>query len=149
MRKRPLTKLEDRFASALHASARGWRLALDRRLKDLGLSQAAWMTIALVARAGAPPSQSWLAEHLGVEGATVVAMLDRLERAGYLRRTPCADDRRVKRVSLTRSGRALYGRVRVQADALRRELLAGEDPAVLEAATALLERLRLATGMAS
>lgn len=143
-----MPKLEDRFASALHASARGWRLTLDRRLKDLGLSQAAWMTIALVARAPAPPSQAWLAEHLGVEGATVVAMLDRLERAGHVRRTPCTDDRRIKRISLTRSGRALYGRVRLQADALRRELLSAEDPAVLAAATRLLERLQAATGMA-
>jgi len=143
-----LSRLEDRFASALHASARGWRLALDRRLRHLGLSQAAWMTIALVAKASAPPSQAWLAERLGVEGATVVAMLDRLERAGHLRRAPCATDRRVKRISLTRSGRALYARVRVQATALRRELLAGEDQAMLAAATALLERLQAATGMA-
>jgi len=139
--------LEERFARALHASARGWRLTLDRRLKDLGLSQAAWMTIALVAKAPAHPSQAWLAERLGVEGATVVAMLDRLERAGHLKRTPCPDDRRVKRISLTRSGRTLYEKVRVQADAVRRELLAGEERAALVAATALLERLQAATGM--
>jgi MarR family transcriptional regulator for hemolysin len=138
--------LEERFASALHASARSWRLTLDRRLKDLGLSQAAWLTISLVARASSPPSQAWLAERLGVEGATVVAMLDRLERSGHLRRRPCAADRRIKRISLTRSGRTLYGRVRVQAAALRRELLAGEDPAALAAATALLERLQAVTG---
>jgi MarR family transcriptional regulator for hemolysin len=134
--------LEERFSAALHNSARGWRLAVDRRLKGLGLSQAAWMTVAVAAKARAPLAQVELADRVGVEGATMVAMLDRLAKAGLVRRTACTEDRRVKRVSLTSAGEALYAKVRVEAAAVRRELLAGVDPRLLETATTLLEHIQ-------
>jgi MarR family transcriptional regulator for hemolysin len=137
-----MTSLEERFSAALHGSARGWRLAVDRRLKGLGMSQAAWMTVAVAAKARSPLAQVELAERVGVEGATMVAMLDRLERAGLVRRSACASDRRVKHVTLTAAGEALYARVRVEAAAVRGELLAGIDPKLLAAATGLLERLQ-------
>ncbi|MBB5200650.1 hypothetical protein HNR39_002492 [Glaciimonas immobilis] len=34
--------------------ARAWRQALDRRLKDLGVGQAGWMAIAVIAKAAQP-----------------------------------------------------------------------------------------------
>jgi DNA-binding MarR family transcriptional regulator len=45
-------------------------------------------------RAGVPASPTWLAGQLGVTTASVTALLDRLERAGHVRRTPRSDDRR-------------------------------------------------------
>ena len=79
-----MTELEERFADALHAAAALGGRRLDRRLKCLGLSQASWMTIAVAAKAREPLSQSELAERLGVEGATMVAMMDRLVKAGLV-----------------------------------------------------------------
>ena len=76
--------LEERFADALHGTARAWRQAVDRRLKSLGLSQASWMTIAVAAKSRTALSQSELADRLGVEGATMVAMVDRLVKAGFV-----------------------------------------------------------------
>jgi MarR family transcriptional regulator for hemolysin len=134
--------VEERFSAALHNTARGWRLAVDRRLKDLGVSQAAWMAIAVAAKAKTPLSQIELASRVGVEGATMVAMLDRLAQAGYVVREPSATDRRVKRVLLTPAGNALYDKVRVEAGAVRKQFLAGIDPALLLAATELLEQLQ-------
>src|SRR6202161_3883785 len=93
-----MTDLDERFSSALHSSSRAWRQALDRRLKYLGVSQASWMTIAVAAKAHAPLSQSELAERLGVEGATMVAMVDRLVKAGFVLREPSTTERRVKRI---------------------------------------------------
>ncbi len=87
--------LEERFADALHGTARSWRQAVDRRLKGLGLSQASWMTIAVAAKARTPLSQSELADRLGVEGATMVAMVDRLVKAGFVARQPSKTDRRI------------------------------------------------------
>jgi MarR family transcriptional regulator for hemolysin len=135
--------LEERFSGALHATARSWRLALDARLKDLGVGQSGWLTIAMIAKADAPLSQRALADLLGVEGPSVVAMLDRLEQAGLVLRAPSATDRRVKQVHLTEGGRALYGKVRKEADAFRASVLAGIDPGALAAATGLLEALRV------
>jgi len=137
-----MSDLEERFNGALHNASRAWRQGLDRRLKYLGMSQASWMTIAVAAKASSPLSQSELADRLGVEGATMVAMVDRLVKAGLVMREPSAVDRRVKRVVLTPAGLLLYGKVRTEAAAFRKELLAQTDPKKLLVATELLEGLQ-------
>src|ERR1700734_393430 len=134
--------LEERFADALHATARAWRQAVDRRLKCLGLSQASWMTIAVAAKARSPLSQSELADRLGVEGATMVAMIDRLVKAGLVNREASTTDRRVKGVVLTPAGMKIYEKVKAEAVALRRDLLANTDQKKLLLATELLEGLQ-------
>jgi MarR family transcriptional regulator for hemolysin len=136
-----MTDLDERFSGALHSTSRAWRQALDRRLKYLGVSQASWMTIAVTAKAPAPLSQSELADCLAVEGATMVAMVDRLVKAGLVIREPSTTDRRIKRVVLTQAGNLLYDKVRAEADAFRKELLANIDPKALLVATELLEGL--------
>jgi MarR family transcriptional regulator, transcriptional regulator for hemolysin len=137
-----MSDLEERFSGALHNTSRAWRQALDRRLKNLGVSQASWMTIAMAAKARSPLSQSELADKLGVEGATMVAMVDRLVKAGFVIREPSTTDRRVKRVVLTQAGNLLYDKVREVAAAVRQELLADIEPKKLLAATELLESLQ-------
>ena len=134
--------LEERFSAALHTSARLWRLALDKRLKHLGIGQSGWITIAMVAKAPEPMSQRALADLVGVEGPSMVSMLDRLERDGFVTRAPSALDRRVKLVQLTDTGRTVYAEVIHEAAPFRADLLAGLDPQALAAATALLETLR-------
>jgi MarR family transcriptional regulator, transcriptional regulator for hemolysin len=136
-----VSDLEERFSGALHNTSRAWRQALDRRLKFLGVSQASWMTIAVAAKARLPLSQSELADRLGIEGATMVAMVDRLVKAGFVVREPSTTDRRVKRIVLTQAGNILYDKVRAEAAAFRKELLANVDPKKLLAATELLEGL--------
>ena len=136
--------LQERFSTALHSTARAWRQAVDRRLKDLGVSQAGWLTIAVAAKADEPLSQIEIAHRLGVEGATMVAMIDRLVKAGLVVREPSATDRRVKRVVLTKSGMRLYRKVKAEADAFRSELLAKVDAKKLAAAADLLEQLHRA-----
>src|SRR5712664_3064020 len=133
---------EERFATALYSTARAWRQAVDRRLKYLGVSQASWMTIAIAAKARSPLSQSELSDKLGVEGATMVAMVDRLVKAGLVMREASTTDRRIKRVVLTPAGVQIYEKVKAEAAALRRELLANTDPKKLLAATELLEGLQ-------
>jgi len=137
-----MTELDERFSGALHNTSRSWRQAMDRRLKFLGMSQASWMTIAIAAKAAAPLSQSELADRLGIEGATMVAMVDRLVSAGLVNREASTTDRRVKRVVLTQAGLELYDKVKTEAAALRKELLADLDPKTLLAATEFLERLQ-------
>jgi MarR family transcriptional regulator for hemolysin len=137
-----MTEMDERFSGALHNTSRSWRQAMDRRLKFLGMSQASWMTIAIAAKATTPLSQSELADKLGIEGATMVAMVDRLVSAGLVNREASTTDRRVKRVVLTPAGLELYDKVKTEAAALRKELLADLDPKKLLVATELLERLQ-------
>ncbi len=134
--------VDERFSDALHSTSRSWRQAVDRRLKYLGVSQASWMTIAMAAKAETPLSQSELADRLGVEGATMVAMVDRLVKAGLVVREASCTDRRIKRVVLTPAGVAIYDKVKTEADGLRKQLLAKLDAKQLLVATELLEGLR-------
>jgi MarR family transcriptional regulator for hemolysin len=138
----PESPLGERFSAAVHSTARGWRLLIDKQLKHLGIGQAGWMTIAMVAKSGEPMSQRALADLVGVEGPSMVSMLDRLEREGLVTRAPCPTDRRVKLVHLTEAGTTLYQQVREQAQAVRTALLGDIDPDQLKAATELLELLR-------
>jgi MarR family transcriptional regulator for hemolysin len=137
-----MTDLDERFSRALHNASRSWRQAMDRRLKYLGMSQASWMTVAMAAKADSPLSQSELADRLGIEGATMVAMVDRLVGADLVKREASTTDRRVKRVVLTRAGLDLYQKLKSEAAALRGEMLADVDPKKLLAATELLEYLQ-------
>jgi MarR family transcriptional regulator, transcriptional regulator for hemolysin len=134
--------MEEMFSDALHNTSRAWRQAVDRRLKYLGVSQASWMTIAVAAKAKWPLSQSELADRLAVEGATMVAMIDRLVKSGLVIRELSTTDRRVKRILLTDAGNQLYDKVRTEAAAFRQELLANIDPGKLAIATELLQSLQ-------
>ncbi len=137
-----MSSIEERFSAALHGTARAWRLAIDRRLKHLGLSQASWMAIALTAKESEPPSQTRLAARAGVEDPSMVATVDRLVKAGYMMRTPSATDRRVKLLSLTPAGQEVYHSVWKEADELRRELLGQVDPDMLLSVTQFLEAIQ-------
>lgn len=122
--------------------SRLWRLKLDERLRPLGLSQAKWVALYRLSRLPAAPTQAELAAHLGVEGPTVVRLLDRLQRGDYVSRQPAAADRRVKVVHLTARARFEVARISRIARRLEVELLAGLDPQDLGAARRLLAALR-------
>jgi MarR family transcriptional regulator for hemolysin len=133
---------EERFTVALHYAYRGWRAALDRGLRDLGISQAGWVAVAYVAKAEAPLSQSELANQVGVEAATMVSTLDRLEKAGLVERVASETDRRVKHLKVTPAGQAIYDKVKARADAIRADVIGKLPPDELAQATRLLEKLQ-------
>ena len=137
-----MNTLEERFSGALHSTARAWKAAVDRRLKYLGLSQASWTTIAVIAKTSASMSQIELANQLGVEAATMVSMIDRLVKAQLVTREPSPSDRRIKLIVLTPAGTQLYGKVKAEATVFREELLGDIDPQKLLVATELLEHLQ-------
>lgn len=74
------------FSHLLYLTAHHWRLAVNRRLKDLGMSQASWVAVSAIARNEKPLSQSELAQELGVESATLVPLLNRLVDLGLVER---------------------------------------------------------------
>lgn len=133
---------EERFSMALHNTMRIWRQALDRRLKDLGVSQAGWMAIANIAKSKDALSQIELANRLNVEGPTVVSLVDRLVKADLVERVPSETDRRIKYVVLTEAGQAIYAKVKAVADAYRKEVFAGVDKDRLQVAVEVLEEIQ-------
>ncbi|QWA08972.1 MarR family transcriptional regulator [Sodalis ligni] len=133
------------FSRLLHLTSRALRMAIDRRLKYLGLSQASWVAVAAIAGAQTPLSQSELAQFLGVEGATIVTMVDRLVKTGLVQRVPTLADRRKKLLVVTADGRALYEKVRSEADALGEEILDKVAESDLQVAMRVLAEVYAAT----
>jgi len=80
---------------------------------------------------------------LAIEGATMVAMIDRLVLAGLVIREPSTRDRRIKHVVVTEAGRRLYDKVKLEADRVRKDLLATIGRHELQVATEVLEALQL------
>lgn len=136
----PVAVLAEDFAHLLHLTAHDWRTALDRRLRPLGLSRATWMLLAFVRKLDGP-SQTQLADRLGLEGASVVRLVDRLEREGYVERRP-GTDRRVKTIHATPKGEALSAEILRVASTMRNELFRDIGADEIGVAHALLSRLQ-------
>jgi DNA-binding MarR family transcriptional regulator len=73
-------------------------------------------------------SQSAIAEQLGLHGATVTAILDRMEEAGLIRRERDSQDRRLLRVYLTEGGREKEERLKQHFEALEAQIFANISP---------------------
>ncbi|MDI6633225.1 MarR family winged helix-turn-helix transcriptional regulator [Pantoea dispersa] len=129
------------FSRLLHLTAHAWRLAVDRRLKESGLSMSSWLAIASVATANEPPTQKALAQLLGLEEASVVPLVDRLVKQQLLARVQPKEDRRKRLLVLTEQGNEAFATVKTQADALRAQLLADIDPAALAVTENVLQQL--------
>ncbi|WP_336277599.1 MarR family winged helix-turn-helix transcriptional regulator [Cronobacter dublinensis] len=129
------------FSHLLWMTAHHWRLAVDRRLKNLGMSQASWAAVAAIARHDTPLSQGELAQQLGVESATLVPLLNRLVAQQLIERVTPPGDRRKRLLVATAEGQALYQKVKVEADGLRETILSTIPPDELAATRRVLERL--------
>jgi len=122
----PLTD-QHRFGMQLAQMSRGWRAELDRRLADLGLSQARWLVLLHLARFEEAPTQRELAQSVGVEGPTLARLLDSLEAQGLVLRQAVVEDRRAKKIVLCATARPLIEKIETIATALRHELFVGID----------------------
>ena len=107
------------FGTQLSHTARHWRRAVDRRLQPFGLTEATWLPLVRVARAEKPMRQKDLAASLGLDGSSVVRLLDALEDAGLIERREEDIDRRAKVLVLTRKGRAIVERIEAVAREVR------------------------------
>lgn len=85
-----------------------------RTLASIDIRPAQYSVLVVI---GANPglSQSSLAEHLGIERARLVRMLDRLDRRGLTLRLPSDRDRRSHALHLTREGQKLLRQAKVLA----------------------------------
>ena len=139
---RPLVDDAPSFPQTLVEAARTWRNKMDARLRPLGLSSAMWSVLSCLAVKASPLTQRELAKAVGVEGPTLVRLLDRLEEGGWAKRVPDPEDRRVKRVELTEKALPCFDEVRRVDDAVRHELLEGIPRTEVTAAHKVLLAIR-------
>ncbi|PNS13425.1 MarR family transcriptional regulator [Mixta theicola] len=135
-----------RFPRLLQLTAHAWRLAIDRRLKESGLSMNSWLAIATLASESAPITQKALAQVLGLEEASMVPLIDRLVTQRLIERLQPEEDRRKRLLIVTAEGWAVFDKVKVEADRLRDELLMNIDRSELAIAQRVLQQLLDKTG---
>jgi MarR family transcriptional regulator for hemolysin len=126
------------FVPLLIACGRNWRRSLSILLADSNLSDATAAPLIALLKDGDRVPQGVLAERIGVEGPSLVRLLDGLEAEGLVRRLPDDKDRRVKLVELTPTGHMMARRAEACAAQLRAELLADIDPASVAATLRVL-----------
>lgn len=109
----------------LGITVRRWRARMDESLAPLGLSQAKWVPLRYLAHAGGSLPQRKLADQVGIEGPSLVRILDELERLGFIERQTNNSDRRAKTIRLTDQARPLITELEQKAEDLRRAILDG------------------------
>src|SRR5438270_13480804 len=126
----------------LFGTARSWRTRLDQRLRPLGLSQGKWRTLMHLSQGGNKLTQKEIAERMGIEGATLAGLLDRLQNDGWVERRGSAEDRRCKTVHLQRRSKAVLDKIFNTAHDLRAELIENIPQRDLETCIRVLSRIR-------
>jgi MarR family transcriptional regulator, transcriptional regulator for hemolysin len=81
-----------------------WRRESDQALADHGLSYATAIPLLLLSRQGTSVRQGVLADELGIEGPSLVRLIDLLEAEGFVERREDPTDRRAKTLHLTATG---------------------------------------------
>ena len=120
----PRHSAQSRLTFALLHLARIYRRLVDRRLADHRISDARALPVLHIARAGSAMRQGALAEAMGIEGPSLVRLLDQLGNAGLVERHPDPSDGRAKTLHVTDEGRALACEVEDVLHILRDELFA-------------------------
>jgi MarR family transcriptional regulator for hemolysin len=137
------------FAPLLMICGRGWRRALNAVLTAHNLSDASAAPLISLLRHGDRIPQGVLAERVGVEGPTLVRVLDGLEHDGLICRVPDEADRRIKLVQLTTAGTAVAMRAETCAAELRERILGDIEPREFDAALAVLRAIAAKTATLS
>lgn len=94
----------DEILISLRRIMRAADLHSQKLMKESGLTAPQLLVMQAIEKEGRP-STSTLARHIAVSQATMTRIVDRLERAGLVRREKSDTDKRVVNISLTRAGR--------------------------------------------
>ncbi|ARP95443.1 MarR family winged helix-turn-helix transcriptional regulator [Bordetella genomosp. 13] len=142
--KRPTDRQLLAVSTTLPVLARAYRSAADKVLASYGLSQATAWPVVLAGRLGDGVRQGALADALGIEGPSLVRLLDHLVAAGLIERREDPSDRRARTLHLTESGQALRAKLEDVLTRIRRELFKGIDGNDIEACLRVFEQLTAA-----
>ncbi len=128
----------------IHDASRLRRTVLDQRLKPLGITRSQWWVLSQVDRddSGQGFSQIELARLLDVGKVTLGGLIDRLEKNGLVARVADPDDRRAKRIQLSRKGKRLLQRIEQIGIEVNREIMQGITAQEEEQLIAILSRMK-------
>lgn len=134
-------QLQLSVGSKLVKLARVYRREIDRRLSGLGVSDATAIAVMLIGRLGAGVRQVAIAEEMGVEGPSLVRLLDQLAQTGLIERRDDPTDRRAKTVHLTAVGSELAQQIELAMTHIRNDLFVGVSEADMTACIRVFDTL--------
>ena len=102
----PQTTIHAEIGFLITRLARLWRREADQALADHGLSQATALPLMVLSRRDKSVRQGVLAEEIGIEGPSLVRLIDLLQAEGLVERREDPTDRRAKTLHLTPIGEA-------------------------------------------
>ena len=112
---------------------RVWRRRADQALSAHGLSEAMSTPLLILSRRGKCVRQGVLANEMGIEGPSLVRLIDLLQAEGLVERREDPTDRRAKMLHVTPLGEAKVAEINRVLRRLRAELMngiPGEDLAI-------------------
>lgn len=132
---------ENSIGCWLMMASHDYQQAINEELAPQGVTYRQCQVLGTLAMGG-PLSQAELAARLGIEPPTLVGILDRMERDGWIRRVACADDRRRKLIHATKSAEPIWSTITAAAKRLRARAIEGLTSDELNQLKDLLERVR-------
>lgn len=126
--------------------ARLWRRKADQALIAHGLSEAVAHPLLILSRRGKCVRQGVLADEMGIEGPSLVRLIDLLQADGLVERREDPTDRRAKLLYLTALGEAKANDIDRVLGHLRNELLHGISPEHLAITFETLRTIERRTG---
>lgn len=133
MATKDLRQLHRDYTHALLLAGRQWRRVANAVAEMHGISDATALPLVLIGRMEGDPRQNALAEAVGIEGPSLVRLLDQLEKVGLVLRKEDPLDRRAKVLSLTPAGKKIVTKMEADLTRLRETVFADVSAADLEA----------------
>ena len=127
-------------------AGRLWRKIARQSAGRHDVSEAASAPLIWIERLGPNARQNVLADAVGIEGASLVRLIDELESSGLVTRVPDASDRRANVVTLTEKGRRVVAEVNADLMVQRRQVFAGLSEAEIAAALKVFAAIKTAAG---
>ncbi|WP_370680993.1 MarR family winged helix-turn-helix transcriptional regulator [Comamonas sp. GB3 AK4-5] len=132
----------ERLGFLMVTLVRQWRRQVEEQLAASGLTDATWTPLLHLRAWGDGSTQKALAERVGLDGSSLVRLLDILEARGWLERRADPADRRSKRIYLTEAGHAAVDRIRATMLEAELAMLQDLDEAEVEAMLGGVNKIR-------
>ena len=134
------------FTADLVVTGRLWRKLARAALVHHGVAEAGVGPLLWIGRLGGKVRQNVLADHCGMEGASLVRIVDELQAQGLVVRVPDATDRRANLLDLTEAGQIKRSEIETDLAAFRLETFEGISPDDLKVALKLFDVIKAAAG---
>jgi MarR family transcriptional regulator for hemolysin len=144
----PSSQIQAELGLLVARLARVWRRHADQALSEHGLSEATAHPLLILSRSGTCVRQGVLADEMGLEGPSVVRLIDLLAAEGLVERREDPTDRRAKMLHLTPLGEAKADEIKRVMRRVRADLMKGVAPEELATTFDVLRRIELSANRA-